>query len=64
MFYNPLVLRRAAGFDSRIGNQRAIFGDPSTWSSRATTGGVTPDFAIELTYFSTEQLHLFQLWEA
>ena len=27
MFYNPLVLRRAAGFDSGVGNQRAILGD-------------------------------------
>ena len=27
MFYNPLVLRRAAGFDSGVCNQRAILGD-------------------------------------
>ena len=27
MFYDPLVLRRTAGFDSGVGNQRAIFGD-------------------------------------
>jgi hypothetical protein len=29
MPYNPLVLRRAAGFDSGIGNQRAVLGDAS-----------------------------------
>src|SRR5262249_44962860 len=29
MLYNPLVLRRAAGFGSGVGNQRAIFGDAS-----------------------------------
>jgi hypothetical protein len=27
MFYNALVLRRAAGFRSGVGNQRAILGD-------------------------------------
>src|SRR5262249_53860532 len=27
MLYNPLVLRRAAGFGSGVGNERAIFGD-------------------------------------
>src|ERR1700746_592359 len=27
MLYNPLVLRRATGFHSGVGNQRAIFGD-------------------------------------
>ena len=29
MIYNPLVLGRAAGFYSGIGNQRAFFGDAS-----------------------------------
>src|ERR1700751_4989413 len=48
MLYNPLVLRRAASFDSRVGNQRALLGDAGVL---LVADGVLVERALQFGHF-------------